>query len=179
MQHVMLDLETLGTSAGCIILSIGAITFNENTVTNNKFYTVIDKDSCVDLGLRSDVSTRLWWSEQTSEAKQIFNSATKTNIIKAIQHFAGWMIHNFNKDETLIYANGASFDFAILVEAFRRVGLERPWHFWNERCFRTIKSIFPIEPPKRSGTAHNALDDAVYQAEWLIEIVKQTGIKLK
>lgn len=178
MQHVMLDLETLGTSAGCIILSIGAIEFNESELVDNSFYAIVDRESCTDLGLRSDDTTRNWWKQQSKEAKEIFTTTAQRPVRSVILNFVRWLQH-FDLDNLCVWGNGASFDQPIITEVFRVTGWNKPWNFWNERCFRTIKSIFPIEPPKRSGTAHNALDDAVYQAEWLIEIVRQTGIKLK
>jgi DNA polymerase III epsilon subunit-like protein len=34
MRDVMVDLETLGTVPGCVILSIGAVAFDENATTS-------------------------------------------------------------------------------------------------------------------------------------------------
>lgn len=39
------------------------------------------------------------------------------------------------------------------------------------RCFRTLKNLWPhIEPAKRTGTHHNALDDAIWQTEHIFTI---------
>jgi len=50
--------------------------------------------------------------------------------------------------------------------------MERPWYFWNDRCYRTMKSLYPQIPMERDGVHHNALDDAISQARHLMAILK-------
>ena len=69
-----------------------------------------------------------------------------------------------------VWGNGASFDNVILSESYYRAAILRPWPFWKDRCYRTIKTIYPDVELVRSGTHHNALDDARTQAEHLIAI---------
>lgn len=51
----------------------------------------------------------------------------------------------------------------------RAAGLEQPWAFWNDRCYRTLKARSELKIA-RTGTHHNALDDAKSQALHLITI---------
>ena len=74
-----------------------------------------------------------------------------------------------------IWGNGAAFDNVVLASAFRATGMQVPWAFWNDRCYRTVKSLFSNVKLKRSGTHHNALDDAVTQAKHLLEIAEHYG----
>jgi inhibitor of KinA sporulation pathway (predicted exonuclease) len=47
--------------------------------------------------------------------------------------------------------------------------MQAPWKFYNDRCYRTLKAMYPhIKMPKRTGTHHNALDDAISQVNHLI-----------
>jgi len=55
--------------------------------------------------------------------------------------------------------------------------LDCPWKFRDNRCFRTYKSLISFRPP-RSGVPHDALEDAVYQAETLQFITHHLGIVL-
>jgi hypothetical protein len=67
-----------------------------------------------------------------------------------------------------IYGNGANFDLPILTAAYRACGLPIPWKYYNERCYRTIKSLYPsVEAPKNG---HNALEDARNQAMHLMRL---------
>jgi len=53
--HVMLDIETLGVSPGCVILSLSAVEFDINTgELGESFNMGIDIKSCVDAGLTID-----------------------------------------------------------------------------------------------------------------------------
>ncbi len=48
-----------------------------------------------------------------------------------------------------------------------------PWNFWNECCFRsllTVAGVTGYAPHPRRSVAHNALTDAIYQAEQVCEI---------
>ena len=71
-----------------------------------------------------------------------------------------------------IWGNGASFDPVLWGSAYDAMHHPRPWRFWNERCFRTVKALYPHVPvPPRSGTHHNALADALHQALHLMAMV--------
>jgi hypothetical protein len=71
-----------------------------------------------------------------------------------------------------VWGNGASFDCVILGNAYRAVGDEPPWKYFNERCYRTAKAMLPAVPFERIGTHHHALDDAASQAQHLIKMLR-------
>jgi hypothetical protein len=65
--HVMLDLETWGTSPGSALRSVGAVTFSpygEPGFTEAAFYANIDRHSCVLAGMTIDPAIVDWWSRQ-------------------------------------------------------------------------------------------------------------------
>jgi exodeoxyribonuclease VIII len=47
----------------------------------------------------------------------------------------------------------------------------QPWRHWNDRCYRTVKSLYPDVKLERVGTHHNAVDDAESQARHLIAML--------
>ena len=72
-----------------------------------------------------------------------------------------------------VWGNGASFDNVILANAYEALGRRAPWQFWQDRCFRTVKSMYPKLELARLGTYHNALDDAKWQTEYLLALHRQ------
>jgi len=75
-----------------------------------------------------------------------------------------------------LWGNGSTFDNVILSNAYRAIGVKQPWDFWNDRCYRTLKSLYPHVKLERSGVAHNALDDAKSQAMHAVRIINATKV---
>lgn len=80
--------------------------------------------------------------------------------------------------DTCIWSYGANFDEVILAHAYRQKRERTPWSYKNVRCFRTIRAQYPDVEIAETGTKHNALDDAKWQTELLLEIAKQKGVML-
>jgi len=55
----------------------------------------------------------------------------------------------------------------MMAHAFTLCGQAIPWKFYNGRCFRTYKNLPGAKEIKVpfAGTKHNALFDAVHQAQ--------------
>ena len=164
MNNVMLDLETMGTGVNAAIIAIGAVRFGAGEITD-EFYAVVDLASAVDAGLEIDAATVLWWMKQSDAARQQFERAG-VPLRVALEQFAEWIGENAE-----VWGNGASFDNAILSNAYRKCGAEQPWKFWNDRCYRTIKSLHPDVKLERFGVHHNAVDDAKSQAVHLMQML--------
>ena len=75
-----------------------------------------------------------------------------------------------------MWGNGAEFDNVILSQAYKNVEKEVPWQYYNNRCYRTVKNLFPHIEMERVGAHHNALDDAKSQAEHLLGIIRTVGL---
>jgi len=62
MQHVMIDIETLGLHANCVILTIGAIQFDlESGNIGESFSRTVDIDDQVKRGRTISGDTLKWW----------------------------------------------------------------------------------------------------------------------
>ena len=165
-MHVMLDLETMGTRPNAPIIAIGAVPFDTKGVYPG-FYVNIDLESAVNEGHAVvDPKTVLWWMEQSGEARSSLRNDKKL-IHTALYQFRDWL-----KTIELegVWGNGASFDNVILTETYRRLDMTPPWPFWMDRCYRTMKSLYPLIDMDREGVHHNAMDDAKSQANHLIKI---------
>lgn len=165
MPNVMLDLETLDTRPTGAILSIGAVVFSGKGVTD-EFYQTIFLQSCIDAGLTVNGSTFRWWMERPDEARSALFTKS-LSLEEALTKFEQWLPAG-----SKVWGNGSDFDNAMLAHAFDKLGMEVPWKFWNNRCYRTTNALLGKNiPVERSGTHHNALDDARTQAEHLIQIL--------
>lgn len=174
MQNIMVDLETLGTRAGCSILSIGAVAFDHHGL-GEEFYQVVHRPSCTDLGLYEDDDTLNWWTKQSPEARKVLEDSVDParclDLPQALSGFNTFVAAN-GGFKAKMWGNGADFDNVILVAAFAASKMKQKWGLYNNRCYRTAKSIRPdLKIRRMSGVHHNALDDAKNQAMHLIEII--------
>jgi hypothetical protein len=170
----MIDLETMGTEAGCAILSIGAVLFDpvSGEVSPDSFYEAVSLKSCVDIGLTVDAGTVLWWMQQSDDARAAA-SAGVTLIQRALVDFGAWFE---SKGAQFLWCHGATFDAPIMSAAYKAALLPVPWKFWDVRDTRTIYDLANVRPDRSAGTHHNALDDAKAQALAVIEAYRKLGL---
>ena len=170
MNEVMVDLETLGNGPNSVIIAIGAVKFDLSSgKLGEEFHMLVDPESCVSHGLQMDTSTVLWWMQQSADARKVFSETNKLPLPSVLHELSAFM----DNDEIKVWGNGASFDNVILANAYTKCEIERPWKFWNDRCYRTVKALYPHIKMTRLGTHHNALDDAKSQALHLIKIFNE------
>ena len=104
---------------------------------------------------------------QSREARDLFNASPAWPLDAALRAFA-----QFVKGAAGVWGNGADFDNPILAAAYRRLNMPLPWGAYAGRCYRTLKSLRPDIRLERQGTHHNALDDAVSQAEHAVRLLR-------
>lgn len=173
MNNIMLDLETYGTNPGCGIVSIGACYFDDKKF-GETFYEVINFYHVEGYGFETNASTLNWWKKQSNEARKEYNKAVRNEGIDLRTSLLNFQ--KFVKPNTKIWGNSAAFDNEILKAAYKKVGLEIPWKYYNDRCYRTLKNLKPeikMESPK---ITHHALYDAIAQAEHAMEIFEELGL---
>ena len=169
-NNIMLDLETMGNNPNAAIVAIGAVRFSFEGLLD-EFYVPVDLSSCVDAGLVMDASTVLWWMNQSDEARS-YITQNGVPLSRALGEFSDWIGKN-----PIVWGCGADFDNVILSNAYHALSLPLPWKFYNNRCYRTLKSLNKHVKMNRVGTYHNAVDDAKSQALHLIDIFNQLEVK--
>ena len=172
MKRVMIDLETGAVVKNAAILSIGACTFSDAGVSSGGFYKNVTLESCKEVGLVIDESTSEWWQRPEQAAAREALVDDPVHIRTALVELRMWLLSDTDPDKVEPWANGTSFDLAILETAYRFVGIPIPWKFFNERDYRTMKALFKIPKPTFEGQKHTALADARFQAEHLVSILK-------
>ena len=168
-MNVMLDLETLGTRPGSVIVSIGAVAFDLDGL-HDEFAIGIDIADAQREGLTICGDTVRWWMGKSPEARTVFSSAGAP-LHTALAAFSQWFSTVPSFPKVQIWGNGASFDLSLLGEAYTRMGMARPWRYQDERCHRTLVALRPDIPWVRPEVAHQALSDARAQAEHAAKIL--------
>jgi len=180
-QHLMLDLETLSLRPDSVLLSIGLVPFSLEDGVKEGIEIVLDLEQQV--GRRIDQGTVTWWIHQSLEAKKVFAAQRISNDLAMRE------IHDFIQKETVgpknvkMWGNGSDFD-NVLFGNWWNWGKVRwpgtpdiPWQFYNNRCFRTLKNLHPSFEGIMKGVQrvvhHNALDDARWQAECAVRMLRQ------
>lgn len=172
--NVMVDLETWSTSTNAVITAIGAVKFyilpdNNYGDIVDTFYHTIQPQSCVDVGLEMSVDTILWWMKQSDDARAEFQKPALP-IQDALNMFSSWLSDDPKNID--VWGNGSDFDNVILANAYKACGKTLPWRYFNNRCYRTLKNLYPtISSKNMAGVKHNALDDAKFQTNHLIDIL--------
>ena len=175
--QILIDIETLGTQTGCVVLSIGAVQFDPatNSVTR-EFYSRLDVSHQLQSGLAVDADTQRWWSCQTKEAQ--FAAFHETCGIQSLRFsLVLQRLANFIPQRSEVYGNSPSFDCDILSHLYQVAGIPLPWSPFDERCFRTLKNLFPIptaDIPPFEGIKHHALHDARHEARHLMTILSSS-----
>jgi len=162
----MLDLETMSTESNAAICSIGAVKFNLAEGITDSFYITVDVADCKRCGLDVSLSTVKWWSKQPKSTLD----ALRENCVPlkdALTAFSKW----YGSVPMETWGCGANFDNVIIENAYKAVGMVRPWNAWKDRCYRTVRELIKMPENERLGTYHNALDDAKHQAAHLLKIL--------
>lgn len=184
MKHVMLDLETLGTGPRAAIVAIGAVEFDPRggeVPSANAFYSRVALASAMQYG-EVDASTLLWWMQQSDQARKDTFLGEAGGLEQVLPAFNRWIDHIDNgglAKNVCVWGNGATFDNVVIRSAMAAVGLTPSWSFRNDKCYRTVINLLPKDKQPefvRSGTAHNALDDAITQALYLQKVYKALGL---
>jgi len=174
MNNIMLDLETMGKGPNAAIIAIGAVEFDlAEQQIGKKYYSTINLESSAEHGGIMDASTVLWWMDQSDLARKVFSNGL--SLPDALTQFSQWAANRTEPGNLCVWGNGAAFDNVILASAYERMHLTPPWLYWNDRCYRTLKAMAPDIKIIRSGTHHNAVDDAVNQAKHLLKIINQAN----
>lgn len=178
-DHAMLDIETLGSGPGCPILQISACMFpSGDTLRSISDTTNFNHYVLQETKITVEKSTFLWWANQPSFVGLLQRTEEEGDTIgSVINQFDRWLhLHNIR----YLWSHGATFDIPILLYAWKeQMSEEFPVPYWNFRDTRTLMDLwghdilaeilpFPIE-----HEPHNALHDAVHQANCMVKLLRE------
>lgn len=174
MKHLMIDLETLSTRPNAAVLSIGVVLFDAEGVHWTKEYT-LDVESQIRRGRNIEFDTLTWWVGQGVDAQKVFRECAQygVDVRDALTEIAAEIKNHVPvRKQLCVWSNALSFDVVILRGMYEQFAPDswRVWDYPYERCYRTIVNTFDPEKklaPPKAGVSHKALDDALWQAEYL------------
>lgn len=173
----MLDLETLGTRPGCVVLTIGAVLFDPYSLKEPGpgIYMRVDADEQIAAGREVQEDTLRWWMDQAEDIREEALGETDRVSVEYMYRELNRICVGVNN----IWAQGPVFDIAILENIYRQYGWPTPWQFWQIRDSRTLFGVHGDPRVKGREGHHNALADCVYQAQGVQQIYKRLGITKK
>ena len=184
--QVAFDLETLGTSPDSKILSVGAVAVCAETGRTVRFYSPCSIDS--QPGRATSPSTLKWWEGRTPEARTVLDAAKADNcatLQETLETLTAWLGKLGETHDVYAWGNGSDFDVAMLNHAYQQFSGFVPWNFRHARDMRTLYDItlrlgMDIKSSTlRTGTHHNALDDAQFQSNVIMESLRQIDLVAK
>ena len=177
-RHYMLDIETLGTKPGCVVLECAICCFLEEDKDSGKYTPAsdgissvrIDIDAQVKAGSVIEFDTLKWWLNTDSLRLQ---NVINDEYAQSPRIAAKWLQESIDWQGIVIWARDPDFDCAIMEDFFARFGVpgKRVWHFANKRSHRTLMDLAGIKhvPAK---DAHSAVADVDAQIESTIEALR-------
>lgn len=166
-MHGMTDLETMSTRKRAAITQIAIVEFEP--VPGGKV-KVNDAFNC-GVALHGqkrhvDPDTLCWWLDQSQPARANFIECQNTGLPldEALQRLTSWYQ---TRNVQAVWGHGSAFDVAILEDAYEQAGSLPPWGHRDARDTRTLfwHKNFAMRHDRPRGTEHDALADAIFQAE--------------
>jgi hypothetical protein len=176
-MDIMLDLETLSTRPEATILTFGACKFspyNQEPIDKGIYFRV-SVDEQITLGRHVDDNTVEWWGRQADDVRE--EALGESDRITLSEFTA--QLNKFLVGCDNIWAQGPVFDIVILENLYRQLNLPCPWQFWQIRDSRTLLSTHGDPRDKNKAGLHNALEDAVSQAQAVQTVFNRCGITEK
>lgn len=170
----MVDIETMGNGPFAAICAIGAVAFDPSSGEfGPSLYVPVKLESSVGYGLEMNASTVMWWLAQPDAARKAL-ADEPFDLESALWSLRSLYVGTPCEE---VWAKPPSFDLVILAQAYRlALGSKTPWDRRMERDARTLFRLVGFEEIKSDDTwnnanrtQHHALDDAMYQAECVME----------
>lgn len=164
MVAMVVDIETLGSGPRAEIIQIGA-------VAQPMVGTDASQRHCWSVrsgqrGREIDMDTMAWWvddMERVGVLRQILCDSGRVDLMAALSELSRWA-ERFPVAEWWSFGQ---FDFPILEDAYRQIGIHVPWDYRRLRDLRTLLDVTGVEMDRNRMYAHNALSDAVAEADAL------------
>lgn len=169
------DIETLGQRPYSVIIAVGVQAFDPRQrsldAEDDGLYLVVSASDCTKVGARMDAETVIWWMQQSQEARKAFSPGGGGTVDYTLSRINDYLDNNGFTKQSTVWGNGSGFDINLLENLYELCGRQPPWRFWQSRDVRTAVDMGQVDKKAvtREGTHHNALDDARYQAQLVME----------
>lgn len=180
-EHIVLDLETLGTSVDAAILSIGAVALDSRYQPVSYFSAgPISLESNREAEREVTSGTLLWWMQQPVEARD-FSFTTDDDcmhLYTALESFCRW--GDFAYRSKRVWGNGPEFDNIIVERAMHAYSADPTAVLWNYSDNQSLRTVRLLDQQLQLfGTwtppviSHVALFDAYAEALYLQDVMSK------
>ena len=177
----VVDLETLGKSAGSVIASIGVVIVDvgQRMGIVDEFYSRV----ALSQGRQRDAGTLDWWEQQKVKNPEawveVFSSGDRPSLPYLLEALSSFLDSHFGQVGPVeLMGNGSEFDNVLLADAYEQWGIAQPWQFQGNQSLRTAvwmgRKLLDIDPKydlQFEGIQHHALHDARHEAKYLLHIM--------
>lgn len=160
-QEIMVDIETLSSEPNALMVSLGAVTRNQQGALIRFEAVVAPNNYSNKLDISPD--TVNWWLKQSDEARASITKPGRS-LVEVCARFNQWLISICPANaKPRLWGNGAAFDNVILRANYKVAGMKPAWGFREDACYRTLKNLLPDIPWTPPAIAHSAISDAEAQ----------------
>lgn len=165
----MIDIETVGTVAGCVVLSIGYLEFLPKG--KDDFFSLVgskrshiyqlDMKEQVDLGYKIDPDTMGWWANQSEEARvRAFDTPANSTLLQALTKLQSLLAE---VDDIWSYGY---MDVSMLNYMSRKETGKDLFFYRKFNDLRTVTKLMEFKWDEKpvGMVAHDPLHDCVAQA---------------
>lgn len=202
-MELMVDIETLGTTAGAPVVTIGAVLFDpfscdDSDVLKDRAIEIrVDVADSIKYSQGVEGATIRWWFEQEDAAIKALIQGESVPMQEALLklwrycHERGKFVDTefFDGLSALprtcrYWAKDPDFDMQLMRYYYEHPELEArmPWKFWECRSVRTVQDLaWPEGSADRpefevEGVAHDARWDAITQAMTVQAAMHRLGL---
>ena len=175
MKHIMIDNETFGTRKNAVVVSVGAVAFDlDGTIDiNGGLHYALNVDEQLAAGRSMNASTLKWWLEQSESARgaQMDQAVSVSYFLDRFDYF----VRDRTGGSGKIWCKGANFDIALLDSLYEHAGRKRPYAYNALGDTRSFEKFYTLADNPPDGVYHDALSDAVWQAQQLQNLCRRMG----
>lgn len=169
--NYMIDIEALGTSRNCVIVSVGIVKFKIRTgeIFDEKYWE-LGLGEQQRKGRSIDSSTVMWWANQSPNTLKALSGKNRIPIADFIREF-----NHFIQDKGFYWAKGTNYDLEIITDLYRLYEQQPPFRYskWSDaRPYYNLAKQLRILPNIDREDAHNALEDAKFQTQVVCTVYK-------
>jgi len=168
-KHLMVDIESFGTTADSVVLSIGAVPFNLDGNIGKDFEVYPKVQNQFSNRSTHWTSIQWWFKQEQSVRFQQADANRCDDLNSCLNQFSSFCLENLSENFK-IWGNG--FDIALLNHSYEQYGMKTPWSYKNILDVRTLVWLSKISVKKYEidkTKAHDALNDCKYQISFLID----------
>lgn len=172
MKHLAIDLETLSLNENAHILSIGAVFFCPETKRMGSSFYIETLRGVQQKDAHLSAQTMEFWIGQPAGTMTVMPENEHMELGEALQYFVNWVHRHQRAHGLQVYQQGTK-DSTWIDNACERYGVMKPWDYYRVYCGRTLWAHHKVagDFTELEGTQHNALDDARWLANRMIEVL--------